>query len=170
VFIGKPNVDASKPSPESPSDAAQPNGVADPAAKRSAASQQRLTINLGALATQRVGGHQDDGLRSSNSMPERGRKAGPKDLTGAKSARLASSPSSFKPPVTSASDERAVGKRLTVRKPVFLTGYIDATGFYIGGTISFRLIVNNMHKRPGTRFSFIQRRWHSVMRNALTSM
>lgn len=150
--MGKSNVvDATKsPSEETPNSAPtqESNGGELTASKQ----QQRLTINLGALAAQRASnGQQDVGLRSSNSMPERGR-SGAKDLQPAsKSARgMVSSPSSFKPPVTSASDERAVGKRLTVRKPVFLTGYLDATRFYIGGTISFRVIVNNMHKRPGT--------------------
>jgi hypothetical protein len=112
--------------------------------------QQRLTINLGAISAQRGGG--GDHLRSSNSMPERGQYGLKADLRPfPSSARsVGSSQSSFKQPVTSASDERAVGKRMTVRKPVFLTGYLDSTIFHIGGTVSFRLIVNNMHKRPGT--------------------
>ncbi|ELR14238.1 uncharacterized protein ACA1_016480 [Acanthamoeba castellanii str. Neff] len=151
LYMAKSNVvDATKsPSEDTPnSDPTQENNGGELTASK---QQHRLTINLGALAAQRAGnGQQDGGLRSSNSMPERGRP-GAKDLQPAsKSARgMASSPSSFKPPVTSASDERAVGKRLTIRKPVFLTGYLDATRFYIGGTISFRVIVNNMHKRPG---------------------
>lgn len=150
LYMAKSNVvDATKsPSEDTPnSDPTQENNGGELTASK---QQHRLTINLGALAAQRAGnGQQDGGLRSSNSMPERGRP-GAKDLQPAsKSARgMASSPSSFKPPVTSASDERAVGKRLTIRKPVFLTGYLDATRFYIGGTISFRVIVNNMHKRP----------------------
>lgn len=145
LYIGRPaELNKDGPTPRESQD--ETNDDAD--AKGYQPKPARMTINLGSLdeATQRT--H----LRASHSVPEK--------LHGYPSPR-----SSFRQPITSASDECVVGRRMTMRKPVFLTGYLDATSFPIGGTISFRLIINNMHKRPGITFTSLNQEatWANVL-------
>lgn len=137
VYVGQPSAALKSTGVDESPVQADADNAEGTSRKAAALHSGRMTVNLGAIDIKKQGTK----LKSSHSMPDRMRN-------------LTTSPSSFPAPVTSASDERVVGRRMTLRKPVLLTGYLDSTSFMIGRTVCFRLIINNMHKRPGTFLHF----------------